>query len=296
MKFRRGLDSIIQSRVAESADCPDKDDFEGWYKAAQRVADNRAANQSFHFGVHSGNSGHSGSLVRPAANSGVARTPAGVLPAHRTQLPPLQPRFQPPPPPKALSPSVPMDVDHTRSRPAASQLCYRCGKPGHMSRGCPLRYDVRFMTTKERMSAIEDLLTAADVVESTGTSEGIDAVSYTSPHAPLGVPPYAPFGYSDPRSPSGSALVAHAWCAALGFTCYMFHLHVYLHTKPHYIHVLVSIYSSTSRHVFPTLNLSSFSVTCPSKSSLRAPPRSPPLTLLSPKSGHRRARRAQHQS
>ena len=43
-----------------------------------------------------------------------------------------------------------------------------------MSRECPLRYDVRFMTTEERMSAIEDLLTAADVVESAGTSEGID--------------------------------------------------------------------------------------------------------------------------
>ncbi|KAF4569440.1 hypothetical protein EYR36_009231 [Pleurotus pulmonarius] len=182
MKFRRGLDSIIQSRVAESADCPDEDNFEGWYKAAQRVADNRAANQSFHFGVHSGNSGHSGPLVRPAANSGVARTSAGVLPAPRTQLPPLQPRFQPPPPPKALSPGVPMDVDHTRSRPATSQLCYRCGKPGHMSRECPLRYDVRFMTTEERMSAIEDLLTAADVVESAGTSEGIDdeVISATS--------------------------------------------------------------------------------------------------------------------
>ncbi|KAG9218302.1 hypothetical protein CCMSSC00406_0007327 [Pleurotus cornucopiae] len=158
MKFRRGLDSIIQSRVAESADCPDEDDFEEWYRAAQRVADNRAANQSFHFGVHS-----------------VARTPAGVLPAPRTLLLPLQPRFQPPPPPKALSLGIPMDVDHTRSQPATSQLCYRCGKPGHISRECQLRYDVRFMTTEERMSAIKDLLTAADVVESAGSSEGIDA-------------------------------------------------------------------------------------------------------------------------
>ena len=175
MKFRRGLDSIIQSRVAESADCLDEDDFKKWYRAVQQVADNCAANQSFHFGVHSSNSGHSRPLVRPAANSGVARTPVGVLPAPRTLLPPLQPRFQPPPPPKALSLGVPMDVDHTRSRPAASQLCYRCGKPGHMSRECPLWYDVWFMTTEEQMSAIEDLLTAADVVESVGTSEGIDA-------------------------------------------------------------------------------------------------------------------------
>ncbi|KAG9218060.1 hypothetical protein CCMSSC00406_0010074 [Pleurotus cornucopiae] len=175
MKFHHGLDSIIQSCVAESADCPDEDDFEEWYRAAQRVADNHAANQSFHFGVHSGNSGHSGPLVRPAANSGVTQTPAGVLPAPRTLLPPLQPHFQPPPPPKALSPGVPMDIDHTRSQPATSQLCYPYGKPSHMSRECPLRYDVRFMTTEERMSTIKDLLTTADVVESAGTSEGIDA-------------------------------------------------------------------------------------------------------------------------
>ncbi|KAG9226252.1 hypothetical protein CCMSSC00406_0005163 [Pleurotus cornucopiae] len=37
MKFRRELDSIIQSRVAESADCLDEDDFEEWYRAAVRA-------------------------------------------------------------------------------------------------------------------------------------------------------------------------------------------------------------------------------------------------------------------
>ncbi len=53
MKFRRKLDSIIQSRVAESADCPSEEDFEGWYSAAQHVANNCVANQSFHFSQHS---------------------------------------------------------------------------------------------------------------------------------------------------------------------------------------------------------------------------------------------------
>ncbi|KDQ24057.1 hypothetical protein PLEOSDRAFT_1108519 [Pleurotus ostreatus PC15] len=37
-------------------------------------------------------------------------------------------------------------------------------------------------------------------------------VSYTSPHAPLGVPPTP---LSDTRSPSGSALAAHAWLLQL---------------------------------------------------------------------------------
>lgn len=98
---------------------------------------------------------------------------------------------------------------------------------------------------------------------------------------PLRGPPYAPFGYSDLRSPSGSALEAYAWCTVLGLLCYMFHLHVLLTTSPHSVHMLVSIYSSTSTHVFFTLNLSSFFAILPSKSSLWAPPRSPPLTLPS---------------
>ena len=79
--------------------------------------------------------------------------------------------------------------------------------------------------------------------------------------SPLRGPPYAPFGYSALWNPSGSALEAYAWCAVLGLLCYMFHIHVLLTYQPHLVHMLASIYSSISTHVFSTLNLSSNFVT-----------------------------------
>ena len=41
----------------------------------------------------------------------------------------------------------------------------------------------------------------------------------------------------------------------------MFHIHVLLTYQPHLVHMLASIYSSISTHVFSTLNLSSYFVT-----------------------------------
>lgn len=38
-----------------------------------------------------------------------------------------------------------MDVDRTRARQPPPRVCFRCGQPGHMARGCPLSADVRHL-------------------------------------------------------------------------------------------------------------------------------------------------------
>jgi hypothetical protein len=49
LKFRRGLNLTTQDRIAESGtDRPSDTDFNGWFKAAQRLDLNRLANETFH--------------------------------------------------------------------------------------------------------------------------------------------------------------------------------------------------------------------------------------------------------
>jgi hypothetical protein len=50
LKFRRGLNSTTQDRIAESGmDRPQDRDFNGWFKAAQHPDPNRLANEVFHY-------------------------------------------------------------------------------------------------------------------------------------------------------------------------------------------------------------------------------------------------------
>jgi hypothetical protein len=49
LKFRQGLNSMTQDRIAESGtDRPSDMDFEGWFKAAQCLDLNHLANEAFH--------------------------------------------------------------------------------------------------------------------------------------------------------------------------------------------------------------------------------------------------------
>ena len=48
IKFRHGLDPVLQSQVALlGGGAPDFDDPEGWYEAARKVSQNREANEAF---------------------------------------------------------------------------------------------------------------------------------------------------------------------------------------------------------------------------------------------------------
>ena len=56
-----------------------------------------------------------------------------------------------------------MDIDVARTAKAINDNCCRCGKPGHWSKDCELRYDVRHMTADEMSELIENQLAALDV-------------------------------------------------------------------------------------------------------------------------------------
>ena len=48
LKFRQGLNTVIQNKVAESGtDCPNDEDFDSWYGAAKRFDQNHLANEAF---------------------------------------------------------------------------------------------------------------------------------------------------------------------------------------------------------------------------------------------------------
>ena len=56
-----------------------------------------------------------------------------------------------------------MDIDAAHKAKAINDNCRRCGKLGHWSRDCELRFDVRHMTTDEMSVFMENQLATLDV-------------------------------------------------------------------------------------------------------------------------------------
>jgi hypothetical protein len=176
LKFRRGLNSTTQDRIAESGmDRPSDMDFNGWFKAARRLDLNRLANEAFHLAsrhppIHS--------ALSPTTHFAHPRTPFSLLhsPAPPTATTPAAMHT----PSRALPPGVPMDVDRTQTLQPIAQTCYRCGQTSHTSRECHLRHDVHHMTLDEQDEFIQQVMANRDaamvaIAESTthtGTSEG----------------------------------------------------------------------------------------------------------------------------
>jgi hypothetical protein len=147
MKLRRGLDTTIQDKIAESgSDRPSDDDIDGWYKAARRFDQNRLANEAF----------HSSSLRRTTAPT------------------PAPPRSTFPRPPGTATPAA------TSTRPTATDSsttpanCHRCGKPGHYQKDCPWRFNIHRMTTEEKEIAFQDFLASKDAVSESSRHEESD--------------------------------------------------------------------------------------------------------------------------
>lgn len=148
VKFRRGLDPEIQNYIANMMEGrPDDSDADGWYSAASRCDENRAANAAFR------------SSSRPLFNT--------RFPTAQTHAPVSSARPAVPPQTSSSVPTsnlpAPMDVDATKRGGIRTSACYRCGKTGHLIKDCPQGFDVRFMTEDEREDWIQQLLSSADV-------------------------------------------------------------------------------------------------------------------------------------
>ena len=148
VKFRRGLNALIQNAVATMASGrPSDDKPEQWYKVARTVDQNRSANEAF-------SSSHRTpiSAPRPSGTSVFRPPPTSVKPGYSHIAPtPGNP--------------VPMDLDAAR-KSSSAPVCFRCKQPGHFSRDCPARFDVRKMTTDELQEALEIRMAQQDVVPS----------------------------------------------------------------------------------------------------------------------------------
>jgi hypothetical protein len=154
IKFRRGLNPSIQDMIATSHDGrPLDDDFRGWRQAARTLDQNKMANDAFRGRASRSTTSSSTFSTAPAKPNPPRPSFNFVAPVKPS---PFIPAPRPPPP------VVPMDVDASRSRPMPV-VCHRCGTPGHISRNCPLAFDVRHMTTEEQGEWVEHLLASRDV-------------------------------------------------------------------------------------------------------------------------------------
>jgi Zinc knuckle len=63
-----------------------------------------------------------------------------------------------------------MEVYASRNRGKAPPVCHRCGQPGHFKNQCPMRFDVRFMSTEELEDHLQNQLIQKDTIAAMAAS------------------------------------------------------------------------------------------------------------------------------
>jgi Zinc knuckle len=57
-----------------------------------------------------------------------------------------------------------MDIDQARGKGSPAVTCFRCWKTGHYARECPQAFDIRLMTTAEKLELLPEFPALVDVV------------------------------------------------------------------------------------------------------------------------------------
>jgi len=130
---------------------PSNTNPKGWYSLAVQLDQNRATDEAFQAFYRSPQTSVPHSSNPRVGLISAPRVPAMSQPvrfAHTNPTP---------------SNPVPMDIDAACKAKAINDNCHRCSKPGHWSKDCELRYNVRHMTTDEMSELIENQLAALDV-------------------------------------------------------------------------------------------------------------------------------------
>jgi len=164
VKFRRGLDCQIASAIgAMATGRPSDTNPEGWYSLVVQLDQNRATNEAFQ-----------ASYWSPQMSAPHSSNPrAGLISAPRVPATSQPVRFvhtNPTPGNPVL-----MDIDAACRAKAINDNCRRCGRPGHWSKDCELRYNVRHMTADEMSELIENQLATLDVAHSEPEEEVVAA-------------------------------------------------------------------------------------------------------------------------
>ncbi|GLB45813.1 hypothetical protein LshimejAT787_3100030 [Lyophyllum shimeji] len=181
-RFRHGLDSKIEAKVASMVDGRPSDKcVQDWIDAARLVDYNNRANQDFR-------SAATKTRATPAPPP-VPRNPG--VPAFRALPAPLlrpapvaaAPAAPTAPISRSIPPGVPMDIDLSRQRSRTPIICRRCKKPGHIARNCLDQFDICSMMTDERKDWVMGLLADLDAVCAAMSVETPAEVNSTPPLA-----------------------------------------------------------------------------------------------------------------
>ncbi|GLB35250.1 hypothetical protein LshimejAT787_0208150 [Lyophyllum shimeji] len=162
-RFRHGLDSKIEAKVAGMVDGRPSDEcVQDWIDAARLVDYNNRANQDFRSAATKTRA--TPALPPVPRNPGVPAFRALSAPPFRSAPIAAAPAAPTAPVSRSIPPGVPMDIDLSRQRSGTPIICRRCKKPGHITRNCPDQFDIRSMTTDEREDWVMGLLADLDAV------------------------------------------------------------------------------------------------------------------------------------
>ncbi|GLB44082.1 hypothetical protein LshimejAT787_1600120 [Lyophyllum shimeji] len=178
-RFRHGLDSKIEAKVAGMVDGRPSDEcVQDWIDAARLVDYNNCANQDFHSAATKTRA--TPALPPVPRNLGVPAFCALSAPPFRPA--PVAAALAAPTAPvsRSIPSGVPMDIDLSHQCSGTPIICRRCKKPGHIARNCSDQFDIRSMTTDEREDWVMGLLADLDAVCAAASVETLAEVPVTA--------------------------------------------------------------------------------------------------------------------